>query len=42
MSKDAQDLTPLDVATNPKVISQIKRYMEALKGEKMTLEIDND
>ena len=33
MTKDTQDMTPLDVASNPKVIGLMNRYSESIKGD---------
>ena len=41
LSIDAQDKTPLEVATNQKVISLLNRYIESYKGDQVTYQIDD-
>ena len=42
MVKDAQEKTPIEVATNPKVINRMQQYLDSMRSVEITYNIDDD
>ena len=42
MVKDAQEKTPIEIATNPKVINRMQQYLDSMSSLEITYNIDDD